>query len=124
MRRQKCNKTEVPAETSETFDGEHFAEVNGSYKLADIISGRRTGSSLSTKLHWEVRIFDKTLLRIKNLCLRKKLSKVERQRHYHISCHGLKVNGGMLPVKNSKADIVKCVFYSMTWQQMHQKEIL
>ena len=42
MRRQKCNKTEVPAETSETFDGEHFAEVNGSYKLADIISGRRT----------------------------------------------------------------------------------
>ena len=42
VRRQKCNKTEVPAETSETFDGEHFAEVNGSYKLADIISGRRT----------------------------------------------------------------------------------
>ena len=41
----------LPAETSETFHDEHFAEVNGSYKLADIISGWRTGSSLSTKLH-------------------------------------------------------------------------
>ena len=51
VRREKCNETEVPAETSETFHDEHFAEVNGSYKLADIISGRRTGSSLSTKLH-------------------------------------------------------------------------
>ena len=42
----------------------------------------------------------------------------------HIRCHGLKVNGGMLPAKNSKADIVKFVFYSMASQQMHQKEIL
>ena len=48
VRREKCNETEVPAET---FHDEHFAEVNGSYKLADIISGWRTGSSLSTKLH-------------------------------------------------------------------------
>ena len=62
--------------------------------------------------------------RIKNLCLRKKLSKVEKQRHYHISCHGLKVNGGVSPAKNSMVDIVKCVFYSMTLQQMLRKEIL
>ena len=32
--------------------------------------------------------------RIKNFCLWKKSSKVEKQRHY-ISCHGLKVIGGM-----------------------------
>ena len=45
--REKCNETEFPAETYETFDGEHFAEVNGSYNSADIITGRRTVSSLS-----------------------------------------------------------------------------
>ena len=45
--REKYNDIEVPAETSETFDGGHFAEVNGSYDLADIITGRRTVSSLS-----------------------------------------------------------------------------
>ena len=44
---EKCNDTEVPAENCKTFDGEHFAEVNGSYDLADIITGRRTVSSLS-----------------------------------------------------------------------------
>ena len=47
MTREKCNETEFPAETYETFDGEHFAEVNGSYNSADIITGRRTVSSLS-----------------------------------------------------------------------------
>ena len=45
--REKCNETEVPAETSETFDGEYFAEVNGSYNLADIITGRKTVLSSS-----------------------------------------------------------------------------
>ena len=52
------------------------------------------------------------------------MPKVEKQRHYHISCHGLKVNGGVSPAKNSMVDIVKCVFYSMTLQQMLRKEIL
>ena len=33
---------------------------------------------------------------------------MEQQRHYHISCHGLKVNGGMLTAKNSKADFKAC----------------
>ena len=47
MPREKCNETEFPAETSETFDGEYFAEVNGSYNLADIITGRRTVLSSS-----------------------------------------------------------------------------
>ena len=50
--REKCNEAEVPAETSETWwwtevFTHHFAEVNGSYNLADIITGRRTVSSLS-----------------------------------------------------------------------------
>ena len=39
------------------------------------------------------------VLWIKNLCLRKKLSKVNKQRHYHISYHGLRVNGRKVPSK-------------------------
>ena len=38
---------EVRVETSETFDGEHCAEINGPNGLVDIITGRRTVSSLS-----------------------------------------------------------------------------
>ena len=45
--REKCNETEVPAETSETFDDEHFAGVNGSHNLAAIFTCRRTVSSLT-----------------------------------------------------------------------------
>ena len=44
---EKCTDIEVPAQTSETFDGEHCAEVKGPYDLADIITGRRTVSNLS-----------------------------------------------------------------------------
>lgn len=44
---EKCNDIEVPAETSEIFDGKHGAEVNGPYDLAHIITGRKTVSSLS-----------------------------------------------------------------------------
>ena len=44
---EKCNDIEVLAETSKTFDSEHCAEVNGSYALADII----TGGSIKSKLH-------------------------------------------------------------------------
>ena len=33
--RETCNDINVPTETSETFDGEHCAEVNGPYDLAD-----------------------------------------------------------------------------------------
>ena len=44
---EKCNDIEVLAETSETFNGEHCAEVNGPYDLADIITGWRTVSILS-----------------------------------------------------------------------------
>ena len=36
---EKCNEIEVPAETSEIFDGEHYVEVNGPYNLADIMAG-------------------------------------------------------------------------------------
>ena len=45
--REKCNETEVPAETSETFDDEHFAAVNGSHNLAAILTCRRTVLSLT-----------------------------------------------------------------------------
>ena len=44
---EKCNDIEVPAKTSETFDGEHRAKVNGPYDLADIITARRNVLSLS-----------------------------------------------------------------------------
>ena len=44
---EKCNDIEVPAETSEIFDSEHCAEVNSPYDLAEIITGRRTVSSLN-----------------------------------------------------------------------------
>ena len=45
--REKCNDIEVSIETSETFDGKHFPEINGSYDLADIITDRRTLLSLN-----------------------------------------------------------------------------
>ena len=44
MSREKCNDIEVLAET---FNGEYCAEVNDPCDLADIITGRRTVSSLS-----------------------------------------------------------------------------
>ena len=56
---EKCNDIEVPAETSEIFDGKHGAEVNGPYDLAHIITGRKT---IKFKLYLEMCIFDKTIL--------------------------------------------------------------
>lgn len=47
MSGEKCNDIEFPVKTSETFDGDYCAEVNGPYDLADIITSRRIVSSLS-----------------------------------------------------------------------------
>ena len=45
---EKCIDIEIPAEASETIDSTHCAKVNSPYDLADIITDRRTVSSLSS----------------------------------------------------------------------------
>ena len=44
---EKCDDNEVPAETSEIFDGKRCAELNGPYYLAGIITAQGIVSSLS-----------------------------------------------------------------------------
>ena len=44
---EKCNGLEVATKTSETFNGDYCAEVNGQYDLAEIITSKRIASSLS-----------------------------------------------------------------------------
>ena len=44
---EKCNGLEVATKTSETFNGDYCAEVNGQYDLAEIITRKRIASSLS-----------------------------------------------------------------------------
>ena len=68
--------------------GELCAEVKdlSYYDLTDIITVRRALSGLN-----DIEIYGYFTLfsRIKIQCLRKKLSKLVKQRYYHISCRGL-----------------------------------
>ena len=50
---EKCIDIEIHAETSETVDSTHCAEVNSPYDLTDIITDRRTVSSLSSNEKYE-----------------------------------------------------------------------
>ena len=44
---EKCSDLKVATKTSETFNGDYCAEVNGQYDLAEIITSKRIASSLS-----------------------------------------------------------------------------
>ena len=118
---KKFNTIQVPTATFETFNGEQCAEVNGPYDLADIITGWKAVFSLSCIGNYGY-LTKHIVHRINSICLRTKSPKLEKQIHNNISRHELRINGAIFTSKNSKADFVQCVFYSMTLQQMHKED--
>ena len=117
---EKWNGIKVPAETSETFDGEYCAEVNDSCDLADIITNRRAILSLSCtgKYGYLTKHYSPS-----ESLFKKKDVKSGETKTLLYQPSWIQNKWWHTYSKDFQADLVKRVFYSMTLRQMHREEI-